>query len=99
MDVSPSPEALGSVIALFLSNNLAVRAITPSLATSTYAFGVHKHIASGQFAWIIMLVLAVGLCVYMRQYPGTVETKEAEAPSDNGLDGSHTTVDRQIRVL
>ncbi|KAI1372827.1 MFS general substrate transporter [Hypoxylon crocopeplum] len=59
-DVSPAPEALGTLNALALTITSGLRAFSPALFTSLFAVGVKKQIIWGYLVWVVLVVLGVG---------------------------------------
>jgi len=72
-DISPNPHTLGTLNALGLTVNSAVRAVTPALFSSLYAFGVRKQILWGQLGIIVLAVLAGGFWVLAQFLPEKAE--------------------------
>lgn len=89
-DISPSPTVLATVNALSLTVNSAVRAASPALFTSIYAWGVKKQWADGHLVWFILIAIAllVNVSVYFipEQAEGRPEKKvKAQANEDDGI--------------
>lgn len=76
VEVSPSPEALGSTVSLFLVNSTLMRAFAPALGTSILAYGIERQVADGQLVWIVLWVCAAVLSAYTRTLPDLKETKD-----------------------
>ncbi|KAF1991382.1 MFS transporter [Aulographum hederae CBS 113979] len=58
---SPSPTAFGTLNALALTLNSAIRAFTPGLFASVYATGVKHQILGGHLIWLILAMSGVGM--------------------------------------
>uniref|UniRef100_A0A093VN20 Putative peptide/nitrate transporter n=1 Tax=Talaromyces marneffei PM1 TaxID=1077442 RepID=A0A093VN20_TALMA len=88
-DVSPSPETLGTVNAISLTLNSALRSVAPALFASLFATGVKKQIFYGYLAWIILVVLAIGYRRSLRWLPARAEGKINNSPTTaEGFDDS-----------
>jgi hypothetical protein len=74
-DISPSPETLGTLNALSLTFQSAIRTAAPALFASLFATGVKHQIFAGYLAWVILFVLAAGLRIGMRWLPAKAEGK------------------------
>lgn len=89
-DVSPAPEALGTLNALALTITSGLRAFSPALFTSLFAIGVKDQIVWGYLVWVILVVLALVYIVSSRFLPeasendyerGTAEPEEEREES------------------
>lgn len=72
-DISPSKQVLGTVNALALTVNSAVRAVMPAAFTSIYALGVKWGGADGHLAWIILVSVAAALNFAVWRLPEQAE--------------------------
>ncbi len=72
-DISPSPTALGTLNALALTLNSAIRAVAPALFASIFATGVRLQWVDGHLVWILLVLLGLGLCVAVRWLPRQAE--------------------------
>lgn len=70
---------MGSVVSLFLSNAIFMRAFTPALATSILALGIDRQVAKGQLVWVVLGIWAALLAVYTRTLPDLTGVKKDEA--------------------
>lgn len=60
-DISPSPNVLGTLNALVLTLQSALRSFAPVAANSLFAIGVNWGWADGHLVWFFLVVLALGL--------------------------------------
>ena len=74
-DVSPSPQTLGTLNALALSLVSGIRAFSPVLFTSIFAWSVKYQILDGYLVWLIMTILAAGFTIATRWLPKNAEGK------------------------
>ena len=85
-DVNPHPTTLGTLNALVLAFTAGLRAFSPALFTSIFAFGVRKQILGGYLVWVIMTVLAAGITLSVRFLPANAEGKvKVEGHEDEEL--------------
>lgn len=82
-DVSPSPRTLGTLNAVALTLVSGIRAFSPAAFTSLFAEGVRKQILGGYLAWVVMIVLAVGLILALRWLPEKAEGRVYEQNPQN----------------
>ncbi|KAJ5482372.1 hypothetical protein N7475_001184 [Penicillium sp. IBT 31633x] len=75
-DVAPSPNLLGMLNALALTNVSALRAFCPALFTSLFALSARTQLAGGYAIWILMLLLASGLSFTARYLPEPQKTRK-----------------------
>ena len=68
-DASPTPNLLGSLNALAMTNLSAIRSVVPGVATAVYAVGVRNQIFAGQFAFVLLIPVAMALSVVLRWLP------------------------------
>lgn len=68
-DIAPSPTVLGTVNALALTVNSAVRAVMPIAATSVFYAGIQWGWADGHLVWFVLVAMAMGLVVACRFIP------------------------------
>ncbi|KZT59576.1 MFS general substrate transporter [Calocera cornea HHB12733] len=78
-DIAPSHLALGTLNGLALSLMSAVRAITPALFASIYAYGVKYQILAGYFCWAVLIATALGFVVALRWLPPQAEGRAEPA--------------------
>nr|OQO32340.1 hypothetical protein B0A51_00399 [Rachicladosporium sp. CCFEE 5018] len=84
-DISPSPTSLGTLNAVALTINSAIRAVAPVAATSLYATGVRYHILHGHLAWVFIVAFAVLFNFSVRLLPEKAEgrlVKKSDARSE-----------------
>ncbi|KAL2065802.1 hypothetical protein VTL71DRAFT_3472 [Oculimacula yallundae] len=72
-DVSPSPEALGTLNALALTGVSGIRAIGPLAFTSIFAAGARSQFLNGYLVWVVLVALSLMGTVAMRWFPETAE--------------------------
>lgn len=60
-DISPSPNVLGTLNALVLTLQSALRSFAPVAANSLFAIGVKWGWADGHLVWFFIVALALGL--------------------------------------
>lgn len=77
-DIAPGPRTLGTLNALALTLVSGLRAVTPGVFPSLFAWGVRNQILGGYFAWLVMIVVAAGLCVGIRYLPEKAEGRVYE---------------------
>ena len=87
-DISPSPAVLGTVNALALTANSAVRAVMPVAATSVFYAGIKWGWADGHLVWFVLVAMALGLIVACAWIPekaaGKPEGKQRGEEEDDG---------------
>jgi MFS family permease len=72
-EVSPSPEILGKLNSMAEICSSLIRTFIPGISTAIFAVGVRGHILSGHLAWLILVLLGLGLAFTMRRvgsFPG-----------------------------
>jgi hypothetical protein len=74
-DIAPSPTTLGTLNALALTLNSAIRAVAPAFFASIFATGVRLRWLDGHLVWILLILLGLGLCVAVRWLPKQAEGK------------------------
>ncbi|RDW77631.1 putative peptide transporter [Coleophoma cylindrospora] len=74
-DISPSSSSLGTLNAIALAFVSGERAVAPALFSSIYATGVRLGWLNGQLAFVILIVLALGLSFGLRWLPAKAEGK------------------------
>jgi hypothetical protein len=57
--MSPTPGSLGTINGMALSISSGVRAFTPALFLSIFAFGVGHQIVQGQLIWLVLAGVAM----------------------------------------
>ena len=78
-DISPSPAVLGTLNAVALTVTSAVRAVTPASITPIFAAGVKGHILGGHLAWVVLVILALGLAaIIWGAFPKAADGKYGE---------------------
>ena len=82
-DVSPSPQTLGTLNALALSLISGIRAFSPVLFNSIFAWGVRYQILNGYLVWYIMTILAAGFTLAARWFPKKAEGKIISADEES----------------
>ncbi|KAJ7617228.1 MFS transporter [Roridomyces roridus] len=65
-DIAPAPNTLGTLNAIFLTLNSALRAVVPGIFSSLFALGVRTQLLSGQAIWALMVTLTIGLWIGIR---------------------------------
>ena len=83
-DITPSPAVLGTLNALALTVSTGVRAFSPVLATSIFAWGVKWGFAHGHLAWFVLIVIAVLLNVAVQFLPEKAEGRPAKKAQASG---------------
>ncbi|KAF4549202.1 Efflux pump azaK-like protein [Elsinoe fawcettii] len=68
-DVAPSHQTLGTLNALALTLVAGIRAVAPASFASLFAFGVSHRILSGYFIWVIIVIFAASLSIFVRFLP------------------------------
>ena len=88
-DITPSSEVLGTLNALALTVSTGVRAFSPILATSIFAWGVKWGFAHGHLAWFVLIAIAVLLNVAVRFLPEKAQGRPMKKTqtSPEGQDG------------
>lgn len=81
-DVTPGDQNLGGLNSIALTFSSAIRAITPALVSSLYAYGVTHQIMGGQFGIIIIALMAGGFWVACQFLPKQVEDKPDDKKKD-----------------
>ncbi|KAJ7650799.1 hypothetical protein FB45DRAFT_888824 [Roridomyces roridus] len=75
-DIAPSPNSLGTLNAIFLTLNSALRAVVPGIFSSIFALGARTQLFGGQSTWALLVALTIGLWIAVRWYlPEQVERK------------------------
>lgn len=82
-DVSPSHQSLGTLNALALTCMSGLRAFTPALFTSIFAFGVRNQILAGHLIWAILVALAGLLSAVTPYLPEVSERPPMERQRDD----------------
>ena len=82
-DIAPSPSTLGTLNALALTMNSAIRAAAPAFFASIFATGVRLRWLHGHLVWIMLVLLGLGLCVAVRWLP---EKSEGRIRKDSDRD-------------
>ncbi|KAL1302202.1 hypothetical protein AAFC00_002630 [Neodothiora populina] len=72
-DISPSPAVFGTLNAVALAVSSGVRAFTPALFASLFAAGVRGQILGGYLAWVVLVILALGVAVTIRFLPAKAQ--------------------------
>jgi hypothetical protein len=72
-DIAPSPATLGTLNALALTLNSAIRAVAPALFASIFATGVRLGWLDGHLVWVVLVLLGVGLGVAVQWLPEQAE--------------------------
>jgi hypothetical protein len=57
--MAPTPSSLGTINGMALSVSSGVRAFTPALFLSIFAFGVGHQILQGQLIWLVLTVVVM----------------------------------------
>ncbi|KAE9985138.1 hypothetical protein EG327_004806 [Venturia inaequalis] len=97
-DVTPGHQNLGGLNSIALTFSSAIRAITPALFSSLYAYGVTHQILGGEFGIVIIAVTAGGFWVACQFLPSQVENKPGDKNKDEALDdGSVDAVKKSRR--
>jgi hypothetical protein len=71
-DISPSPETLGTLNAIAIAFQCALRSIGPAIASSIYALSVKYNILWGQLFWLTQVALVFGLYALLPMLPAKV---------------------------
>ena len=72
-DISPSHQVLATTNALALTVNSAVRAAIPVMFTSLYAVGVRTQFLDGSLGWLVLMLVACFLPVWLMWLPEAAE--------------------------
>lgn len=81
-DVSPGHQNLGSLNSIGLTFNSGIRAVTPALFSSLYAYGVTHQILGGQFGIVIIAMFAGGFWVACQFLPKPVDDEPKNMKKD-----------------
>ena len=74
-DISPSAQTLGTLNAVALTLNSAIRMVGPATFTSIFAAGARTQILDGHLVWIAIIALAAAGTVSIRWLPKKAEGK------------------------
>jgi MFS family permease len=88
-DVAPAPAVLGTLNALALAGVSGMRAFSPALFSSLYAFGARTQWLWGNAIWVLLVVMALWFTVITGWLPDYEELKRKreERPADGLTDG------------
>lgn len=74
-DISPSPQTLGTLNAIALTLNSAIRMVGPATFASIFAAGARTQILDGHLVWIALMALAAVGTASIRWLPKKAEGK------------------------
>ncbi|PSK58769.1 hypothetical protein B9Z65_6784 [Elsinoe australis] len=77
-DISPSHQALGTLNAVALTIVSGIRAVAPAAFASVYAFGVGHQILGGYLIFVLIVIMAALLCVFVQWLPPKAYGKPVE---------------------
>lgn len=99
--MTPGHQNLGSLNSIGLTFSSGIRAISPALFASIYAYGVAHKILGGQFGIVIIAMFAAGFWVACQFLPKQVEDrpmdtkkKDVEQQDETRAEGGHDTVSK-----
>ena len=75
-DVSPTPEVLGTLNAIALTEVSGIRAFSPAVFTSLFAVSAHTQWVWGYFVWVLMALLALAWTAMSRRLPDFDEIRK-----------------------
>jgi len=88
-DVAPSPTLLGMLNALALTGVSGLRAVSPALFSSLYAWGARTQWLAGYAIWVLLVALALGFSFVVRYMPDYALLKEERAQRRLGQHEDH----------
>lgn len=95
-DVAPSPQTVGTLNAIALTEMSGIRAVSPALFTSLFAVGARTQWLWGYSIWLVMIIMATAYTVVSRYIPDYDEMRRARGQEQRG-DGRPSSSVRVIR--
>ena len=93
-DVAPSPAVLGTLNALALTGVSGIRAFSPALFSSLFAWGANTQWLYGYAIWVLLVALALWFSFIVRYMPDYAKLKEArERQEEQQQDANNGTAD------
>lgn len=85
--MSPTPSSLGTINGLALSISSGVRAFTPAVALSIFAFGVGHQILYGQLIWFVLTAVVMVFGTSLLWFPEKAFGRPRASQATNGHAG------------